>query len=71
MSLCYYFLMIKVRLFSQQVRRKRVLYDNQLSSVLFNDPGWREQRWYLVSNDNLLMVIVKEFVSGLLLTYNL
>lgn len=65
--------MIKVRLFSQQVRRKRVLYDNQLSSVLFNDPGWREQRWYLVSNDtcNLLMVIVEKIVSGLLLTYNL
>ena len=46
-----FFVMIKVILFSQRVRQKRVLYDNQLSSVLFNDPGWREQRWYLVSDN--------------------
>lgn len=53
-----------VRLFSQQVRQKRVLYDNQLSSVLFNDPGWREQRWYLNSPDGKGMNIDKVWQQG-------
>jgi len=53
-----------VILFSQQVRRKRVLYDSQLSSVLFNDPRWREQRWYLNSPDRKGMNIDKVWQQG-------